>query len=64
MILIGYIEDGETMFEAITRVATLAGQNGMNGYEICCRVCNTRYEKDCGGYTCFCTKTAQAQWPW
>lgn len=38
-ILKGYIEEGETMADAIARVAVLAGQNEFNGYEICCREC-------------------------
>lgn len=54
MILKGYIEEGETMLDAIARVAVLAGQNQMDGYEILCRKCNWPYQKDGGGYSCLC----------
>lgn len=40
MILKGYVEEGETLVEAIARVAVLAGQNGFNGYEILCSKCH------------------------
>jgi hypothetical protein len=61
MILRGYIENGETMFEAIVRVSVIAGQNGCTGYEICCRQCNERYEKDGVGYSCACTRAMKAK---
>jgi hypothetical protein len=56
MTLRGYIENGETMFDAIARVSVLAGQNGCTDYEIRCRVCDWPYEKhERGGYQCACT---------
>lgn len=51
MILRGYIEEGETPLDAIGRIAILAGQNGMEGYALCCRKCDTPYAAD---YNCEC----------
>ena len=53
MILRGYIEDGETLVDAIARVAVLAGQNGFEGYEICCSKCQRYYGED---LSCYCTQ--------
>lgn len=54
--LIGYIEDGERMVDAIARVACLAGQNGYTGYAIHCRTCNEPFGD---GPTCYCTRKEQ-----
>jgi len=42
--LIGYVEDGETLPDAIARVAVMAGQNGIQEYEIRCRGCGQQID--------------------
>jgi hypothetical protein len=53
MILKGYIEKGEFLFDAIARVAVLAGQNGFEGYSINCRKCDTPYDEK---FLCKCMR--------
>jgi len=48
-----YIEKGETPFDAIARLATMAGQNGFTSYALHCRTCDQPFKEN---YECGCSK--------
>ena len=55
-VIIGYIEPGETLFDAIVRLSTIAGANGQD-YEIHCSRCHTTFFKEKGCLlSCQCTE--------